>query len=58
MRWLHDGMAIAADARDVLVTDAVCLLDVPVHQTSTAFTKPVDPQLGKPSKPGMPRART
>ena len=27
--------------------DAVCLLDVPVHKTGTAFTKPVDPLLGR-----------
>ena len=27
--------------------DAVCLLDVPVHKTGTAFTKPVDPLLGQ-----------
>ena len=26
---------------------AVCLLDVPVHKTGTAFTKPVDPLLGQ-----------
>ena len=26
---------------------AVCLLDVPVHKTGTAFTKPVDPILGQ-----------
>ena len=27
--------------------DAVCLLDVPVHKTGTAFTKPVDPLVGQ-----------
>ena len=31
----------------MLARDAVCLLDVPVHKTGTAFTKPVDPLLGK-----------
>jgi len=31
----------------VLARDAVCLLDVPTHKTGTAFTKPVDPILGK-----------
>jgi hypothetical protein len=25
----------------------VCLLDIPVHKTGTAFTKPVDPLLGR-----------
>ena len=47
VRWQHDGHAIAADAADVLAQDAVCLLDVPVHKTGTAFTKPVDPLLGQ-----------
>jgi integrase len=46
-RWQHDGAPITADARDVLAADAVCLLDVPVHKTGTAFTKPVDPLLGQ-----------
>ncbi|GAA5029070.1 tyrosine-type recombinase/integrase [Streptomyces siamensis] len=32
---------------EVLDRDAVCLLDVPTHKTGTAFTKPVDPLLGK-----------
>jgi integrase len=47
VRWQHDGSPIAADTRDVLANDAVCLLDVPVHKTGTAFTKPVDPLLGQ-----------
>ncbi len=47
VRWQHDGVAIPGDARDVLADDAVCLLDVPVHKTGTAFTKPVDPLLGQ-----------
>ena len=47
VRWQHDGQPIAADAPDVLADDAVCLLDVPVHKTGTAFTKPVDPVLGQ-----------
>jgi hypothetical protein len=47
VRWQHDGRPIAADASDVLAQDAVCLLDVPVHKTGTAFTKPVDPLLGQ-----------
>ena len=45
-RWQHDGHPIRADASDVLAEEAVCLLDVPVHKTGTAFTKPVDPLLG------------
>ena len=31
----------------LLAQDLVCLLDVPVHKTGTAFTKPVDPLLGQ-----------
>ena len=62
VRWQHDGAAIAADARDVPVTEAVCLINVPVHKTGTAFTKPVDPLLGqaieawravRPAQPAM-----
>jgi len=47
MRWQHDGRSIRPDASDLLAQDAVCLLDVPVHKTGTAFTKPVDPLLGQ-----------
>ena len=47
IRWQHDGMPIPGDSGDVLARDAVCLLDVPVHKTGTAFTKPVDPLLGQ-----------
>ncbi len=47
VRWQHDGMPIPGDSGEVLARDAVCLLDVPVHKTGTAFTKPVDPLLGK-----------
>jgi integrase len=47
VRWQHDGFAIPGDSREVLARDAVCLLDVPTHKTGTAFTKPVDPLLGK-----------
>jgi len=47
--------------------DPVCLLDVPVHKTGTAFTKPIDPLLGKaleawqavrPRQPLLPDRRT
>ena len=26
---------------------SVCLLDIPTHKTGTAFTKPVDPLVGR-----------
>ena len=47
IRWQHDGQPIAGNAADILADDAVCLLDVPVNKTSTAFTKPVDPLVGQ-----------
>jgi integrase len=47
VRWQHDGQPIPGDSADVLADDAVCLLDVPVHKTGTAFTKPVDPIVGQ-----------
>jgi arginase family protein len=47
VRWQHDGIPISGDCDQVLARDAVCLLDIPVHKTGTAFTKPVDPLLGK-----------
>lgn len=47
IRWQHDGMPVPSDSGEVLVRDAVCLLDVPTHKTGTAFTKPVDPLLGQ-----------
>ena len=47
VRWQHQGQPIRADSGEVLVRDAVCLLDVPTHKTGTAFTKPVDPLLGQ-----------
>jgi integrase len=47
IRWQHNGTPIPGDSRDVLAEDAVCLLDVPVHKTGTAFTKPVDPIVGQ-----------
>ena len=47
IRWQHDGMPIPGDSREILAEDAVCLLDVPVHKTGTAFTKPVDPIVGQ-----------
>ena len=39
--------ALPGDSREILAEDAVCLLDVPVHKTGTAFTKPVDPIVGQ-----------
>jgi integrase len=47
VRWQHDDVPVAGDSDEVLAKDAVCMLDVPVHKTGTAFAKPVDPLLGK-----------
>ena len=61
VRWQHDGTPIASDSDQVLARDVVCLLDVPTHKTGTAFTKPVDPLLGKAIeawqaiRPGQPK---
>jgi len=47
IRWQHDGLPISGDSREILAEDAVCLLDIPVNKTGTAFTKPVDPIIGQ-----------
>jgi integrase len=47
VRWQHHDVPIPGDSDQVLARDAVCLLDLPVHKTGTAFTKPVDPLLGQ-----------
>jgi len=47
IRWQREDVAIPGDTDgETLGKDAVCLLDVPVHKTGTAFTKPVDPLVG------------
>jgi hypothetical protein len=38
IRWQHDGHPIPGNSKEILAQDAVCLLDVPVHKTGTAFT--------------------
>ena len=47
VRWHHDGLPVPGDSREILAADAVCLLDIPVNKTGTAFTKPVDPIIGQ-----------
>jgi integrase len=47
VRWQREHVALPRDTGETLDKDAVCLLDVPVHKTGTAFTKPVDPILGQ-----------
>jgi integrase len=45
IRWRRDDL-ITANCQEELSKDAVCLLDVPVNKTQTAFTKPVDRVVG------------
>ncbi|MFI6369244.1 tyrosine-type recombinase/integrase [Nocardia sp. NPDC050630] len=47
IRWQREDVALPCDTDEMLDKDAVCLLDVPVHKTGTAFTKPVDPIVGQ-----------
>jgi len=67
VRWQHDGIPVPEDSDEVLARDAVCLLDIPTHKSGTAFTKPVDPLLGKaidvwqavrPDQPAMQDRKT
>jgi integrase len=46
IRWQRDEVTIPGTG-ETLAKDAVCLLDVPVGKTSTAFTKPVDRVVGE-----------
>lgn len=46
-RWQPEDVTVPGRPGDVLAKDAVCLLDIPTHKTGTAFTKPVDPILGR-----------
>ena len=66
VRWQSDDVFLPA-SHEVLPKDVVCLLDVPVHKTGTAFTKPVDPVVGeaiaawervRPQQPAMTDQKT
>ena len=46
VRWQREDVPLVG-TDDVLPRDAVCLLDVPVHKTGTAYTKPVDRVVGE-----------
>lgn len=46
IRWHADATA-AESAAERVADDRICLLDVPIHKTGTAFTKPVDPLVGR-----------
>jgi integrase len=46
IRWRREDVAVPGSA-DTLPGGSVCMLDVPVNKTSTAFTKPIDPIVGE-----------
>jgi hypothetical protein len=48
MQWDCQDTTIPGTG-ELLPGDAVCLLDVPVNKTGTAFTKPVDRLVGEVS---------
>jgi integrase len=67
IRWQREEVAVPGAEGVCLPQGAVCLLDVPVHKTGTAFTKPVDPVLGeaitawervRPAQPALLDPRT
>jgi integrase len=47
IRWQEEDIAVPGRPGDVLARDAVCMLEVPVNKTGAAFTKPVDPLVGR-----------
>jgi integrase len=46
IRWQREDVTVPGTG-ELLQGDAVCLLDVPVNKTGTAFTKPVDRLVGE-----------
>jgi hypothetical protein len=46
IRWQREDATVPGTG-ELLPGDAVCLLDVPVNKTGTAFTKPVDRLVGE-----------
>jgi integrase len=47
IRWQQEAEPSPAPAQGPKAPPAICLLDVPAHNTGTAFTKPVDPLVGQ-----------
>ncbi len=45
IRWQREDVSIVG-TNEILPKDAVCMLDVPIHKTGTAFTKAVDRAVG------------
>jgi len=46
IRWQREDVSVRSSG-ETLAGGTVCMLDVPVNKTSTAFTKPVDPIVGE-----------
>lgn len=46
IRWQHEDVVVP-ETGEILPKDAVCFLDIPVNKTTTSYTKPVHPLVGK-----------
>ncbi len=46
IRWQYEDVMVP-ETGEVLPKDATCYLDIPVNKTTTAYTKPVHPIVGK-----------
>src|SRR6266567_2807207 len=46
VRWQYEDVMVP-ETGEILPRDATCFLDIPVYKTSTAYTKPVHPLVGK-----------
>jgi integrase len=46
VRWQSEDVMVP-ETGDILPKDATCFLEIPVNKTSTAYTKPVHPLVGK-----------
>jgi integrase len=46
IRWQYEDVMVPATG-ELLPKDAVCFLDIPVNKTTTSYTKPVHPVVGK-----------
>lgn len=66
IRWQQDDVTVPTTG-ETLPRNAVCLLDVPVNKTGTAFAKPVDTAVGeailtwekaRPTQPAFPDRKT
>ena len=47
IRWQNEVRNRSDPQHDKADNEAICLLDVPTHKTGAAFTKPVDPLVGR-----------